>query len=217
MNIKSEFKPLYIYEPGTLIIPYGGGEIERSPFSKFPVWNHWPVAQIPSDGRNALALDRVSSSAILSPEPPMTKRASDGAVEGRFLMGLTNQPIAAALPIARSWLRAPELTSSSKQFASDGYSRDDRAYHLRRQLSGEETLQVSIAASENHPAINPAFVIDGWGPNNAALKINGKPVAIGKDLRVGHIDHLDGTSLVVWVRGRFAEPFRITVNSVNAR
>ena len=57
-----------------------------------------------SDGRDALALDHVSSSAITSPEPPMAKRASDGAVEGRFLMGPTNQPIAKALPIARAWI-----------------------------------------------------------------------------------------------------------------
>ena len=62
VNTKSDFKPVYIYEPPTLIIPYGGGAIETRPwFSKFPIWNHWPVAQIPSDGRNALALDHVSS------------------------------------------------------------------------------------------------------------------------------------------------------------
>ena len=56
INTKSKFKPVYIYEPGTLIIPYGGGAVETRPwFSKFPIWNHWPAAQIPSDGRNALA------------------------------------------------------------------------------------------------------------------------------------------------------------------
>ena len=104
MNTKSDFKPLYIYEPGTEVIPYGGGIVQTRPwFSKFPIWNHWPVAQIPSDGRDALALDHVSSSAITSPEPPMTRRAKDGAVEGRFLMGLTKQPITRAFPIARAW------------------------------------------------------------------------------------------------------------------
>ena len=31
VNTKSDFKPVYIYEPGTLIIPYGGGAVETRP------------------------------------------------------------------------------------------------------------------------------------------------------------------------------------------
>ena len=158
INTKSDFKPVYIYEPGTLIIPYGGGAVETRPwFSKFPIWNHWPTAQIPSDGRNALALDHVSSSAITSPEPPQSKRAKDGAVEGRFLMGLTNQPISKMLPVARAWLEPPDLKLSEPTFASDGYSRDDRAYHLRRVSTQQQHLgvQFDLAASEKLPAVNP--------------------------------------------------------------
>jgi hypothetical protein len=212
VNTKSDFKPVYIYEPGTLIIPYGGGAVETRPwFSKFPIWNHWPVSQIPSDGRNALALDRVSSSAILSPEPPETKRARDGAVEGRFLMGLTNQPVTAMLPVARAWLQSPELKVSGEDFASEGYSRDDRAYHVHRLAQGNTKLEFSIQASEKSPAVNPAFVIDGWGRGGVSLKLNGKAVPEGKDFRVGHIDRLEGSSLVVWIRAQLTSPSRLSL------
>jgi hypothetical protein len=211
VNTKSEYKPLYIYEQGTEIIPYGGGIGETRPwFSKFPIWNHWPVAQIPSDGRDALALDRVSSSAITSPEPPMKKRASDGAVEGRFLMGLTDQPIAKALPVAKAWLHAADLAVTSGNFVSDGYSRDDRAYHLHR-ASATGKLEFKLQASADSPAINPAFVVDGWGDSNITLKMNGKRVAQGKNLRVGHLDTLDGTTLIVWIQGQFTSPTSFSI------
>ncbi|MGA8153607.1 MAG: LamG domain-containing protein [Terriglobales bacterium] len=215
VNTKSEFKPVYIYEPPTLIIPYGGGAVETRPwFSKFPIWNHWPVAQIPSDGRNALALDRVSSSAITSPEPPETRRARDGAVEGRFLMGLTNQPISTMLPVARAWLEPPDLKLSGANFASDGYSRDDRAFHLHRLPGVSANLLFSLEASDKSPAVNPAFVIEGWGDGGASMTLNGKPVAEGKDFRVGHIERLEGTALVVWVRAQLTRPTKFKLTSI---
>lgn len=214
VNTKSDFKPLYIYEPGTEIIPYGGGIGETRPwFSKFPIWNHWPVAQIPSDGRDALALDHVSSSAITSPEPPMAKRAKDGAVEGRFLMGLTDQPIAKALPVAKAWVHPPKVTLSGTNFTNDGYSRDDRAYHLRKSSPGNAKLELKIQASDASPVVNPAFVIDDWGNDVPSLTLNGKAVAEGKDFRVGYLDRLDGTSMVVWIRGELSKPATLTLTS----
>ena len=207
INTKSEFKPVYIYEPGTLIIPYGGGAVETRPwFSKFPIWNHWPAAQIPSDGRNALALDHVSSSAITSPEPPETRRAKDGAVEGRFLMGLTNQPIGTMLPIAHAWLHPPDLKLTAAAFESHGYSRDDRAYHLRRVDVLSTDVEFTLQASDKSPAVNPALVIDGWGSGGASLILDGKSMLEGKDFRAGHIERLDGTALVVWVRAQLTRP-----------
>jgi hypothetical protein len=197
VNFKSDFKPAWIFEPPTMIIHEGQGG--------FPTFNHWPVAQIPSDGRPALAPDRVSSSELFAPEPPQAKRARDGAVEARWLTGFTNQ-LAATLTVARAWLQTPELKLSGEDFASDGYSRDDRAYHLRRLSSGNTKLEFTIQASDKSPAVNPAFVIDGWGRGGTSLKLNGKPVAEGKDFRVGHIDRLEGSSLVVWIRAQLTGP-----------
>jgi hypothetical protein len=217
VNTKSKFRPVYVFEAGALIIPYGGGAIETRPwFSKFPIWNHWPVAQIPSDGRDALALDRVSSSAILSPEPPMARRAKDGAVEGRFLMGLTDQPISAALPIARSWLEPAKLNVVGGDFAHDGYDRNDRAHHLHRLSNTDSKLTLSVQASDKSPAVNPALVVDGWGRAKVALRLNGKLAVEGQDFRVGHIDQLKGSSLVIWVRAHLTEPATLSLTPVRA-
>ncbi len=72
VNFKSRSNPFYTYEPGTRIIPYGGGTIGLRPeYSKFPTWNHWPVSQYPSDGHYPVVPDCVTSSAVTSPEPPM--------------------------------------------------------------------------------------------------------------------------------------------------
>jgi hypothetical protein len=211
VNMKSDFKPAWIFEPPTVIIeerrrgaaPQGGAQ--RQGRGAGAGATHWPIAQIPSDGRPAFALDRFSSAEMFAPEPPQTKRARDGAVEARWLTGFANQPTA-TVPVARAWLQPPELKLSGADFASDGYSRDDRAYHLHRLSTGSTKLEFTIQASDKSPAMNPAFVIDGWGRGGASLKVNGKPVAEGKDFRVGYIDRLDGSSLVVWIQVQLAGP-----------
>ena len=43
------------YDPFTIAEIAGSGVFsgELTPYAVFPTWNHWPVAQMPSDGRNA--------------------------------------------------------------------------------------------------------------------------------------------------------------------
>ncbi len=73
---------------------------------------------------------------------------------------------------------------------------------MHRLSKGASKLEFNVQASEKSPAVNPAFVIDGWGDGAASLRLNGKPVAEGRDFRVGHIDHLEGSSLVIWIRAQ---------------
>ena len=177
---------------------------------------HWPVSQIPSDGRRALALDRFSSVEMFAPEPPQTQRKRDGAIEARWLTGFTKDP-ASTLPVALAWLQPPELKLSGADFAKDGYGRDDRAYHLHRLTTGSTKLQFTIQASDKSPAMNPAFVIDGWGEGGASLTLNGKPVAEGKDFRVGRIERLEGPSLVVWISGQLTRPSTIALTPTSEK
>jgi hypothetical protein len=209
VNMKSDFKPAWIYEPGTVIIREG--QAGRSPSSTTGGGSHWPVSQIPSDGRRSYALDRFSSSEIFSPDVPQTRRVSDGSMESRWLTGFTNQPAAMLFPLAHSYWQPPELKLSGADFANDGYSRDDRAYHLHRLSKGNTKLEFTIQASEKSPEVNPAFVIDGWGGGGVTMKLNGKPVAEGKDFRIGHIERLEGSSLVVWIRAQLTGPSSISL------
>jgi concanavalin A-like lectin/glucanase superfamily protein len=209
VNFKSEYRPFYVYDPGTRIIPYGGGLIETTDFSHFPTWNHWPVSQIPSDGRIARAADRFTSSAITSPEPPMRRRSEDGALEGSFLMGLTNQPIETLAPLARSWLQAPKLTKVSPTFQNEGYSKHERTYILRKTDDNASSLEFEVAASADSPMVNPAFVVKNWGAAEVGLKIVGNTIPRGKSFRYVHHDTMEGTDLIVWIKRESIEPIRI--------
>ena len=84
-------------------------------------------------------------------------------------MGLTNQSIGTMLPIARAWLQPPDLKLTAANFESNGYSRDDRANHLRRVDPLSADVEFNLQASDKSPAVNPALVIDGWGSGGASL------------------------------------------------
>jgi hypothetical protein len=170
-NLKSKYKPFHIYEPGTLIIPYGGGGPPGNKISKFHIWNHWPVAQIPSDGRGVRALDRVSSSEITSPEPPM-KRREDGSFEASLIQGLTNKPIDKLAPLAKSWLDPAEMVVEGKRFRSDGYSRSERAYIVSNVSGKPNAFAFELNADESSPAVNPVFVVKNWGDGGAKIRID---------------------------------------------
>lgn len=129
---------------------------------------------------------------------------------GRFIMGLTNQPIEKLAPIARSWLQAPEVRVTGTAFNSEGYSRDQRAFILAsNHPGGAETLELNIAASEKSPLVNPAFVIKGWGEAGVALTLEGQPVPPGKNFRFGHRYTLEGADLVVWIEAEAMAPIQV--------
>ena len=214
VNFKSKSKPFYIYEPGTQVIPYGGGLIELKDYSKFPTWNHWPVGQAPSDGRYAFFTDRVSSSAVTSPEPRV-EVDEDGTSHGRFIMGLTDQPIENLAPIARAWLQPPELELNTSGFTSEGYSRDQRAYVLRKESRASAPLEFMLDASGDSPVVNPAFVIRNWGRSKANLTIDGRPIEEGRIFHQGFYHRLDGSDLIVWVKTEVTRPVEISLSPVD--
>jgi hypothetical protein len=72
-------------------------------------------------------------------------------------------------------------------------------------------LDFHLSADQKSPAVNPAFVIDGWGRAGAALRVNGRPIGEGKDFRIGHIDRLEGSSLVIWIRAQLISSAEISI------
>jgi hypothetical protein len=216
VNFKSQTKPFYIYEPGTGIGPYGGGTVEvREAYSHFPAWNHWPTSQAPSDGHYPVVPDSITSSAVTSPEVKMTRKGN--AIEGRFIMGLTDQPAAELAPLARSWLQPPALKFSSPGFSSLGYSRDERAYLLARESGAAEgtPLLLELSATKESPLANPALVIRNWGDGNPELNLNGQPVKRGRDFRFGFRQTLEGTDLIVWLKIASSQPARISLKPLS--
>ncbi len=210
LNLKSRYKPFYVYQQRSKIGPYGWFPEVRLDYSRFPTWNHWPVSQAPSDGRYALAPDRVSSAAVTTPRFPQKQR-DDGVVVGRFIMGVSDRPIAEHVELARSWNRPPEIKMSGNGFSSNGYSRDERAYLVSRNAGEVGPLEFELAANEDSPVYNPAFVVKNWGQAEVKLRINGKMIQRGKAFRYGYRRRLEGTDLIVWLRIESKVPIRMAI------
>jgi hypothetical protein len=200
VNLKSRFKPLIIVKPGSRIGTFNG-EVRRE-LSHFPWWNHWPVARIASDGRYAMAPDQAAHSSLSWVSQPA----------GAFLYGMTDKSPVELLPLAKAWIHPPALKTIGTSFTSDGYNQDQRAYLLKRVQAGGD-LELELAGSAESPVFNPALVIQGWGENEAALKVDGAEVPRGRNFRYGHRRTLDNTDLVVWIKTASERSVRISVSA----
>ena len=208
VNLRSDWKPFQIVAPAhSRMKPYTG----EKTYSMFEWWNHWPVAQIKSSGISAVAPDRASHSS-LSHLFWDAYAQTNNSMTKIMLDGLTTKPAAGLVPLAKSWLAPPKLTLTGATFRTDGYDPTQRAYIVTRQAgSAAAALEATLAASEESPLVNPAIVVQNWGAEGARIRIDGKPVAGGTDLRVGHADTLEGTNLIVWMRRESTRPLKISL------
>lgn len=211
VNLKSAYKPFYIYPAGTGLGPYGWAPELRPEYSHFPTWNHWPVNQIPSDGRYALFPDHFGSAAILSPKTYLKPLEGPNVTRSTyFLFGLTKEPIAALAMMDRSWLQPPVITVAGEDFSAS-YDPAQRTY-LLTQRSGSATrkakLELTVSASDHSPVVNPAFVVKNWGEAAADIRIDGAKFPNGK-VRTGLVHSLEGTDLIVWIRYQSTHPFHL--------
>ncbi|MHC4069075.1 MAG: LamG domain-containing protein [Planctomycetota bacterium] len=194
VNYKAEYDPYTIgnFEGGNV---YGG---EVTDYAVFPSWNHWPVGQMPSDGRYASFPDRTAHSSLTHVWIPTYREDfGDRPYEERIMMeGMSDKSPEELVPLAKSWLNPAKLEVKSG-CSSEGYDRSQRAYVLS---ATDSTICVKVRASESSPVVNPAFVVKGWGKTDCALKINGKTIKRGKDFRFGHVRNSEGTDLVIWVK-----------------
>ncbi len=200
-NLKAKYRPFMIFRPGSDFEVFN---VEVRPeLSKFPWWNHWPVAQIVSDGRYALAADHASHSSL----------SWGGPKDDVALYGMTNEPAGSLVPLAKSWIYPPTLRVIAGPFTSRGYDFSERAYLLSRSNSGSR-IKLEVSASAESPLFNPCFVIQDWGDMSAGLRINGRGLPAGKNFRLGHHQRLEGTDLVIWFKTHSVEPLLIELEPV---
>jgi len=215
INLKSETNPFLIVsdEPcrvrkkGPRFRPYHGGR--RTDISPFPWWNHWPVAMIPSDGRFAFAADRPAHSCITNQTEWADYELTENSCTRIMLHGLTTEPAAKLVGLARSWLKPPKLELHSEGFTNNGYDPTQRAYIIS--ANNANTLRCRINASTESPIRNLSIVVRNWGNSDAALTLNGEAVPQGKQFRMGHRKRIDGTDLVTWINMKSDKPIEITL------
>jgi len=182
---------------------FDGGDVysgERTWYSVFPSWNHWPTSQINSSGRNSSFADRAAHSSISHLLwPNYAAQKGEIPFEEKVLMeGMTDQPAASLTSLARSWLKAPVVINAAGG-ASQGYDQSHRAYGF---TYGATPLAFEIAASDDHPIRNLCFEIRNWRSRTAraGLRINGVSQTAGPNFRQGVNIDSDGTfTLIIWV------------------
>jgi hypothetical protein len=175
-------------------------DVERTWYSVFPSWNHWPTSQINSSGRNSSFPDRAAHSSISHLFWPFSsqQRGKIPYDEKILMEGMTNQPATLLISLAKSWLKAPDITNVLGG-TSLGYNQSHRAYCF---TSGNVPLSFQIGASDNNPIQNLCFEIKNWKSRTAKakLKINGVFQTSGPNFRQGVNIDTDGTyTLIIWL------------------
>jgi hypothetical protein len=209
VNLKSKAKPFLIFEPGCRMRVFN---IElRKDISNFPWWNHWPEAQIPSDGRYCQAPDRPSHFSLAWGGPPAHK--GEGLMYwSTWVYGTTERPAEELAGLAKSWAAAPELRVKGADYLNKGYDLSQRAYLLECRNPGKPTaLDIEVAASADSPLVNCCLVIKGWGEKSIAVTIDGQMKERGKGFRLGHLRTLEGDDLVVWINIGSTQPIMIQI------
>ena len=193
---------------------FDGGDVysaTRTWYSVFPAWNHWPTAQVNSSGRNALFPDRAAHSSISHLFWPLSRqqRGDVPFQEKVLLEGMTDQQAGTLADLAKSWLQAPMLEPVADCLSS-GYDAGQRAYVL---CATGPAPSFRIAASPEHPLVNPCFVVKDWnGDATARLAINAKDEPASPLVRQGIVRDPDGRRmLVVWMQRQASEPVSIVV------
>jgi len=197
-NLKAKYRPFMIFRPGSGMEVFN---VEVRPeYSHFPWWNHWPVAQVISDGRHAQAPDRMAHSSL----------AWGGPRDNAALYGMTNKLAASLVPLAKSWIYPAELKVTGDNFISEGYNFRERAYIINCKKA-ERNFECKLIASAESPLVNPAFVIKNWGGSDAELKIDGRKIKRGKNFRFGHRHSFEGSDLIVWLKTESTKPVNISL------
>ena len=189
VNMKSEWKPFEVAWGNPVSFDAYNGE---KSISSFEWWNHWPVAQIASSGRPALAADRPGHTSVSHIYWPIYEQ-DEQRISKILLTGLTRSSAAKLVPVALSWRDPARLELSD---GSDvPYDASQRAYVLPK--NDRQPLRLVLRASAEHPTVHPAFVVPTWrGPAEVTI-ISGADPSVKADF--GYQDGLDESQLVIYL------------------
>jgi len=214
VNLKAQNRPFIIFQPNSR--PKLMRCCVEEKWSRFPWWNHWPVGQLPNDGRRSGVPDRPAHSSLaqsIEDSPIIKHDKKNGTFTAVSLTGMGDKDVKGLVPLARSWNYPAKLNLIGKGFKSEGYDRYQRAYVLVcENKSNPSTLEFELAASDKSPVVNPAFVVKDWGEGGARLKINGENVRRRRNFRLGHNHRIEGSDLVVWIKRESTEPITVSLS-----
>ncbi len=208
VNYRADYNPYTIadIESGDV---YDG---EVTDYAVFPSWNHWPVAQMPSDGRYSIYPDRTSHSSLTHIRWPEHEAAfGDRPFYQKIMLeGMTNKSPEELVPLARSWLNPAEMKDISG-CTDASYDQSQRAYVMR---ASQEKISFNLTGSPESPVVNPCFVIKHWKDKiDGSVAINGRTLQAGPGLRQGTALDTDGQRMkIIWIELEKEESVKIDIS-----
>jgi hypothetical protein len=203
VNYKGEYDPVTIVDKIIWSNIYGG---EITDYAIFPTWNHWPVAQMPSDGRYASYPDRTCHSSLSHIFPPdYDQQFGNRPYQVKlFLEGMLKQAPLELIPLARSWIQPPLL--SQVKGCTGSYDKPQRAYQFEAE---SDHMSMTLLANDEKPVHNLCLVFKKWNSKKEGIvSIDGEKTAC----KQGIVRDTDGSQkLVIWIEMEMAEPFEIDV------
>lgn len=197
------------YDPFTIATQFIGKTRvyagEMTPYATFCTWNHWPIAQMPSDGRYASFPDRTSHSSITNVNLPIFKEDTSSnkpSYEKIMLEGMWNKNATDLIHLSKSWTHAPKLTNLKG--AEGSYDASQRAYVLN---VSDNPVSFTVNANTQNPVYNLCVVLKGWN-----TKVEAKVNVTGK-VNQGTVRDTEGNyTKVIFIEKESTEPFAISVS-----
>ncbi len=118
------------------------------------------------------------------------------------------------VPLAKSWLHAPEMMISSGGYEGGIYDEAERAYVLGKTVKNYAPLDFTINGSEESPLINPAIIIKNWGKDIARITLNDKAIQQEDLIRQGIRSTPYGEDLIVWFKLDCREKIKISLEKI---
>ena len=231
VNLKSTYRPFFIVSPypvktieGTWDSPYFrtyASHMARAGYRPNPApsaygwWDHWPVAQIPGDGRWVNTPDRPSHFNLTTFVQWNDYDYNEKTRTRIMLTGMTNKKANELVPLAKSWLQAPKMIISADAYEGGTYDQSERAYIVNKTDPVKEVpFTFVIEASKDSPLLNPAIIIKNWGNQLSTLSIDDQNIMQGKDFRQGILKRTEGEDLIIWIRLNSEKPVKVSLAQV---
>jgi len=222
VNLKSRHRPFYMVPPdpfesaeGKYDAPFfrsysaAQASLKYRPASVPSVygwWNHWPLALVPGDGRWVVHNDQPSHFNLTTFTQWKDYRMDERVKTRIMLHGMWDKPPQDLVPLARSWLQHPLL--ELKQ-GNARYEPAERAYVISG--AGPGRVEGTLFASDAHPAIGLALVLNGARLDAPAIQIDGKALQAGRDFQCGTIQERDQWKTIIWFGRTFTQEATIRI------
>jgi len=211
VNLKSNLKPFIVIPPdkGLHIGIFDG----HNPNSIFRWWDHWPVSQDKSWGRDAKDNTNPSHTSLTFWKGWNPVSATENSKTYVMLHGMTDLKAGELGTVAKSWLYpAKVIIEASKGFTYDGFNSSERAYSFTDHNPGNsQKATFNLMACSDNPLHNPVFIIHNWKNKNAKLKIKGTNQKI-EEIKQGIEYGVNGNALVIWIKAEITIPIEISIS-----